>query len=165
MAAGIEIQVGKIRGPWPYVFIEGRKKDHVVGVVPLHPGPGLAIPVHASKPEVLPGVWNFPTNAQETARGIKLVAVQSKLFAKDLKGIHRPVRRWRFQLVVDKASVGFFKVEGVAIVRHSNITSREQFMQLFNEHPVILDISLIPLEVWKSPDCNLLITRPLVGKA
>ena len=165
MAARIEIQVGKIWGPWSNIFIEGRKQGHVVGIIPAHFGPGLAVTAHTPKPKMLAGMWDLPTNAQETASGIKLIAVQSKLFAKDLKGIHRPVRRWRFQLVVDKASVGFFKIEGVAIVRHSNITSREQFMQLFNEHPVILDISLIPFEVWKSPDCNLLITRPLVGKA
>ena len=165
MDSSIDIQIGEVWGPWSNVLIEGRKKDHVVGVVPLHPGPGLAIPVHASKPEVLPGVWNFPTNAQETARGIKLVAVQSKLFAKDLKGIHRPVRRWRFQLVVDKASVGFFKVEGVAIVRNRNITRAKDLMEVLYKEPVILQVLLVARVVWESPDGNFLFPGPTISEA
>ncbi len=165
MIARIQIKVGEVRGPWLDIVKERIGKHYVVGVITAHRFPGLPVAPHATKPEMLPGVFEFTPYSQESAGGVKLIAVQSKLFAKDLKRIYRSVRRWRFQLVIDKAGVGFFEIKGVAIMRDSNITCREQFMQFFNERPIILDILSEGREVRQSADGNMTVIGPPVRKA
>jgi len=163
--ASVEIQIGKIRGPWLDVVIERIKKHYIMGIITAHLGPGLTIPPHATEPQVLPGVWKLSPYAQESASGVKLIGIQAELFPQDFKRVDGSVRRWRFKLVINESRVGFFEVEGVAIVSNSDITRTEELMKFFDELPIILEISSVSGEVGESPDNCLVLTLPAIGEA
>ncbi len=166
MEPRIEIQVGKIRGPWSDVLVERVKKHYVMGIITAHLGPGLLVPSHTTQPEVFSGVWKLTPYAEETARGIKLVGIQAELFPEDFKRVNRSPRRWRFKLVVDKSGVSFFEIEGIAIVGNGYITRTEELMEFFNQHPVVVGMLFISGVIGQSSDNDL--TRsmfPTIGKA
>ena len=163
--ASIEIQIGEIRGPWPDVTVKRIKKHYVMGIITAHLGPGVPISSHAAEPQVLPGVWKLSPYAQESASGVKLIGIQAELFPQDFKRVDGSIRRWRFKLVINKAGVGFFEVEGVAIVSNSDITRTEELMKFFDELPIILEVSSVSGEVGESPDNCLVLTLPSVGEA
>ncbi len=160
MAAGIEIQVGKIRGPWLDIVVERIKKHYVMGIITAHGSPGFPVTTHTAKPEVLPGVWKLTPYSEKTAGGIQLIGIQAELFPQDFKRINGLVRRWRFKLVVYKAGVGFFEIEGVAVVSDNYITRTEEVMQLFYERPVVVEPFLIPWIIGERPNYNRIIIGP-----
>ena len=164
MAAGIEIEIGKVRGPWPDVVIERVKKHYVMGIITAHSGPGLAVAPHAAEPEMLPGVWKLSPYAQKTAGGVKLIGVQAELFSKDFKRVDGAVRRWRFKLVINESSVGFFEVEGIAIVGDGYVTRTEELMKFFDEFPIILEVVLVSRIIRKGPNGYFAFSFPAVGK-
>ena len=163
--AGIEIQVGQIRSIGLDVVVERVKKHYVMGIITAHLGPGLTIPPHTPEPQVLPGVWKLSPYAKESASGVKLIGIQAELFPQDFKRVDGSIRRWRFKLVINKASVGFFEVEGVAIVSNGYITRTEELMKFFDELPIVLEIGLVPGEVRESSDNCLVLTLPAIGEA
>ncbi len=165
MPAGIEIQVRKIRGVWHDVVIERIKKHYVMGIITAHQGPGLHVAPHTAKPEVLAGVFKFTPYAKESAGGVKLIGVQAELFPQDFKRVNGAVRRWRFKLVVEKSGVGFFKVEGVAIVSDNYITTTKDLMEFFDKSPVIIEGLFVSRVVRQSADCHLFAITPTIGEA
>ncbi len=165
MATRIEIHVGNIRGPWPDVFVERVKKHYIMGVITAHFGPGCRIPPHTAKPEVLPGVFKLTPYAKKSTGGVKLVGIQAELFPQDFKRVNGAVRRWRFKLVIDKSGVGFFEVEGIAIVSDGYIAVTEELMKFFDEHPVMIEVLLVAGEIGQRPDGHLAVSCPTVGEA
>ncbi len=165
MAARVKIEVREIRGPWLDVIIKRAKKHYVMGIISAHQGPGLSIPPHTAEPEVFPGVWKLTPYSQESAGGVKLIGIQAELFSEDFKRINGAVRRWRFKLVVNKSGVGFFKVEGVAVVSHSYVTRTEELMQFLDEHPIVVDVRLIPFIVGQGSNSDLFVIGPAVCEA
>ncbi len=164
MAAGIEVQIGKVRGPWLDIVVELVRKHYVMGIITAHQGPGLLVPPHAPEPEMLPGVWKLSSYSQEAAGSVKLIGIQAELFPEDFKRIHGAVRRWRFKLVVNKPSVGFFEVEGIAVVSDGYVTRTEELVKFLDKEAIILDISLVPPIVGERSDGDLLVPRILVRK-
>ncbi len=165
MAAGIEIEVREIRGPWLNIVVQGIKKHYVMGIITAHDGPGLTITPHTTEPEVFAGMWKLSPYAQESTGGVKLVGVQAELFPQDFKRINGAVRRWRFKVVVDKPSVGFFKVEGIAIVSDGYIAGTKELMEFFDKEPVIVEALLVERIVRKSADGHLFAITPTIGEA
>ncbi len=165
MAAGIEVQVGKIRGPWLNVVIERVRKHYVMGVITAHHVPGFEIPTHTPKPEMLAGVWKLPSYTQESAGGIKLVGIQAELFPEDFKRVDGAVRRWRLKLVINKSGVGFFEVEGIAIVSNGYITGTKELMEFFYEHPVVIEIFFVPSIIREGSHCYFTLPFPAVSEA
>ncbi len=166
MAAGIEIQVGKIRGPWLDIVVERVKKHYVMGVITAHNFPRLDVTPHTAKPEVFPGVWQLAPYAKKSASGVKLVGVQAELFPQDFKRVNGAVRRWRCKLMIDKSGVGFFEIELIAIVRNRDITGTKELMKFFDQNPVILEGLFVgSWEVREGPYGDLVIVRPTIGEA
>ena len=165
MAAGIEIQVRKIRGPWLDMVVERLKKNYVMGIIAAHQVPGLGIASHTAEPEVSPGVWKLTPYAKEAAGGVKLVAIQAELLPKDLKGVHGAIRRWGFKLVVNKSGVGFFEIEGVAIVRDGDIATAQELMKILNQESVVRQVLFISRVFWERLDSDLTVALPAVGEA
>jgi len=164
VAARIQIEIREVRGPWLDVFEQPREEGDVMGVVSLHSGPRLAVPAHAAKPEMFTSVWEFPSEPEEGAGRVKLVRIELEMFPKNFEGINRAKRgRW-FKLVVDKSGIGFFEVEGVAVVSDGNVASAEELMQLFDQWPVILEILLVPFKVGEGPDRGHFLVCPTIGK-
>ncbi len=165
MAARIEIEVGKIRGPWFNVVIERVKKHYVMGVITAHLLPRLPVTTHTAEPEMLPGVWKLTPYAKESAGGVKLIGIQAELFPQDFKRVNGSVRRWRLKLVVDKSGVGFFKIEAIAIVRDGYIAGTKELMEFFDKDPVIVETLLIDRIIWESADYYFFAITPTVGEA
>jgi len=165
VAAGIQIEIRYIRGPWLNVVVKGRQEGNVVSIVTTHHGPRFAVATHASEPKVLSGVWELPSKTEKPARGVKLVAVKLKVSPQDFESIDGLEGRWRFKLVIDKAGVGLFEVEGIAVVSDGNITRAENLVQLFYQEPVVLQVLLIPLIIGKGSDRYGALVRPAVGEA
>lgn len=164
MTAGIEIEIGEVRGPWANVLIEGRKKGHVMSIIPAHLGPGFSVSVHTSKPEMFAGMWELPANTKESASGVKLIAIKLEMLSEDFEGIDLFVRRWGFKLMVDKPRVGFFDIEGVAIVSDRNITRGDQLMEILYEQPVILEAILVSRVVRQCLNSDASFIGPSVGE-
>ncbi len=165
MTVGIEIQIGKIRGPWLNMVVERIKKHYVMGIITAHDFPGLLITTHASEPKMLSGVFKLTPYAKEAAGGVKLIGIQAELFPKDFKRVYGAVRRWRFKLVVDKSGVGFFEIEGIAIVSDGYITTTQELMKFFDERPVVVEDLLIAGEIRERHNRDLTLTLPTVGEA
>ncbi len=165
MAARIEVQVGKIRGPWLDVVVERVHKYYIMGIIAAHLRPCLRVTPHTAKPEVLPGVWKLTPYAKEATSGVKLVGIQAELFPKNLQSVDGTIRRWRLKLVVNKSGVGFFEVESVAIVRDGYIATTEELVEFLNEEPVLIATLFISGVVRESSDMNLVFPLPLVSEA
>ncbi len=151
MAAGIEIQVGEIRGPWSDVLIERVKKGYVMGIITAHQGPGLHVPPHTAEPEMLSGVWKLTPYSKKTTGGVQLIGIQAELFPEDFKRVDGSIRRWGCKLVVEKSSVGFFEVKLIAVVSDGYITRTEELMKFFDERPVIAEVLFISRVVGQRP--------------
>ena len=164
MTTRINIEVRKVGGPWRNVLIQVRKQGHIVSIIAPHFGPGFSITAHTSEPEMFPGVWELPSNPQESTSGVKLIAVQLEVLSQYLQSVNGTKRRRRFQLMVDKPGVGFFEIEGIAVVRNSDVAAGEELMKLLHEEPVVLEIMLVPGIMRKSADRYALITPPAVGE-
>ena len=165
MTTRIEIQVRKIRGPWLDVVIKRVQEHHVVGVIAAHLLPRSGIAPHAPEPEVLPGVCYLAPYAKEATGGVKLVAIQAELLPKDLKGVHGAIRRWGFKLVVNKSGVGFFEIEGVAIVRDGDIATAQELMKILNQESVVRQVLFISRVFWEGFDSDFTVALPTVGEA
>ena len=163
MAASVQVEVRETRGPWPYIVIEGRKQGHVMRVVPLHPGPGLAIPIHASKPKVFPGVWDFPAEPQERAGGIKFIAVQLEMLPQDSERVYNSGWWQRFEIVMEEAGVGFFNIKG-RVVSDYNIRNTKQLMEVLDQGPVTLKVLLKAGIVGKCFNRNVPLSIPTKGE-
>jgi hypothetical protein len=81
VAGRIKVEIGKVRGPWLNVIIQGHKKGHVVSIIPAHLGPGFFVAAHASKPEMLPGVWELPSYSEEATSSVELIRIQLKMLS------------------------------------------------------------------------------------
>lgn len=164
MSARIKIDVRQIRGPFGDVVIKPTQQGHIVGVISFQGLKRRRVTGHAAKPQVLAGIWQLPTQPQDAASGIQLIASQIEVLSEDLKSVHRFDWRCRLETVIEKAGAGFFKVEGVAIVRDRYITSREELVKLLCQHPVVLRVFLVPWIVGKRTNRDLAIIQPFVGE-
>ena len=165
MTPRIKIEVGKIDGPWLDVLIERVKQDNVVSIIPTHLGPGLTVPPHTAKPEVLSGMWELTPDAEKSTSGVQLVGVQSELPPQDLESVYFLERWGRLQLVIEKAGIGFFKVEVVAIVGNRYVTRSKELVQLLDQNPIVLDVLLVTGVVGERTDRDFLDIGPAVGEA
>ncbi len=165
MTTRINIEVRKVGGPWRNVLIQVRKQGHIVSIIAPHFGPGFSITAHTSEPEMFPGMWELPSNPQESTSGVKLIAVQLEVLSQYLQSVNGTKRRRRFQLMVDKPSVGFFKVEGIASVSDGYIAGTKELMEFFDKEPVIVEALLVERIVRKSADGHLFAITPTIGEA
>ncbi len=165
MAAGIEVQVRKIRSIGPDIIKKFIKQHYVMGIITAHSLPGFGITPHAPEPEVLPGVWKLSPYSQESAGGIKLIGIQAELFPQDFKRVYGAERRWGLKLVVQKAGVGFFEIEGIAVVSDGYVTRTEELMEFFNKSPIVIEILFVAGEVGQRLNNDLALVRPAVGEA
>lgn len=164
MTAGIEIEIRKIRGPGGNVLVKATEEGHIVSIVPFHHAPGPRITIHAAKPEVLAGVWELPPETKERTSSVKLVAIQLECPAKNLESVYSPKRWARLKAVVQKAGLGFFEIEGIAIVGNRNIATREDLMKILCEHSVIFGATLVPWIIRQRSHGNGFIALEFVGK-
>ncbi len=165
MTAGIEVQVRKIRSIGPDIIKELIKKHYVMGIITAHRLPRLEVSPHAPEPEVLPGVFKLTPYAEESAGHIKLIGIQAELFPQDFKRVDSTVRRWGLKLVVQKAGVGFFEIEGVAVVSDGYVTRTEELMEFFNKSPIVIEILFVAGEVGQCFNNDPLLVRPTIGEA
>ena len=165
MTPRIEIQVRKIRGPWSDIVVERVKKHYVMGIITAHLSPRLPVTTHTAEPEVLPGVWQLTPYAEEAARGVKLIGIQAELFPQDFKRVHGAVRRWRFKLMVDKSGVGFFEIEGVAIMRDGDVATTQELMKILDQEAVVRQVLFISRVFWERFDGDLAVPSPSIGEA
>ena len=165
MATRIKIQVRKIRGPWLNIVKQRVEQDDVMAIITAHRRPRFRVASHTPQPEMFPGVWKLTPYAKETTGGIKLIGIQAELLPQDLEGVDGAVGRWRFKLMVNKSGVGFFEVEGIAIVSDGYIAVTEELMKFFDEHPVMIEVLLVAGEIGQRSDNHLTIASPTVGEA
>ena len=165
MTARIEIQIGKVRSIGLNIIKERVKKHYVMGIITAHKSPGVSIALHATEPEVLPGVWKLSPYAEETARGIKLIGIQAELLPQDLEGVDGAVGRWRFKLMVNKSGVGFFEVEAIAIVSDGYIATAEELMKILDQELVVREILLVTRVAWEGLDRYLASPLPTIREA
>ncbi len=164
MSTGVEIEIGEIGGPWPNVVIESTEEPNVVRVIAAHFPPRLSLTSHTAKPKVLPGVWELTPDAEHSTGVVQLVARQLEMFSEDFEGIDGTECWGRFHLVVEKPSVGFFQIKGIAIVRDADITLAEQRVKILSELSIVLEAILIARVVRQSLDCDGALVHPTIGE-
>ena len=164
MAARIEIEVREINGPWFNVLIQVKEEIHVVRVVPPHDLPRFFVPTHTPEPEMFPGMWELTPDTKISAGRIKLIAIKLKVFSQNFEGVNRSVGWWRLKLVIDKAGVGLFEVEGITIMSNGDITLTEKFVEVLNERAIVLEALLIPGIVREGANSYRPLVRPAIGK-
>ncbi len=165
MAAGIQIEIRKVGRPAPNVLKQRAEQGHVVSIVPPHQCPSLDLASHTAEPEVFPGVWELTPDAKEPAGGVKLVAIQAELLPENLQRVDGSIRRWWLEVMIEKAGVGFFEVECVAIVCDGYVTGAKQLMELFNESSILVEgLSTVTRVIRQSPYYDFLVAGPLVSE-
>ncbi len=164
MAAGIEIEIRKVRGPWKDVIIQPAEQADVVRVVAAHFTPRPGVSAHTPKPKVLPGMWELASYTEYAASGVQLIAGHFKVFAKKFKGVDGTERRGRFELVIEKPGVGLFEIKGVTIVRDDNITLTKEFMKILYKEPIVLEMLFISGIVGEGSYGDITIPYPPIGE-
>jgi hypothetical protein len=66
--------------------------------------------------------------------------------------------------MVDKAGVGFFEIEGVAIVGDRNIASTQQRMKILCKKPVTLEVLFKTWVIRQSPHGDNFFISPTISK-
>ncbi len=164
MSACVEIEVGEISGVWQKIVIESKQEPNIVRVIEHEFTPRLSLAPHAPKPQVLPGVWELASDPEQGAGKIQLVATKFEVFSEDFEGIDGPETWGRFQLVVEKPSVGFFKIEGVAVVGYTDVALAEQSVKVLCELSIILEAMFIARVVRQSLYCDGAFIHPTIGE-
>ncbi len=165
MSASVEIEVGEIGGVWQNIVIESKQEPNVVRIIEHEFTPRLSLASHTLKPKVLSGVWELATYPEQGASKIQLVATKFEVFSEDFEGVDGPEIWGRFHLVVEKPSIGFFQVEGIAIVRDANVALAEQRVKVLCELSVVLEAMFISRVVWKSLYCDGALIHPAISEA
>lgn len=164
MAAGIKIEIRKVRGPWADIVVEPREEGNIVRIIPTHFTPRLSVATHAPKPKMLAGMWELPPYTKEAASRIELIAIQPKMLSQNLQGINSSNGGRGFKAVIYKTRIGFFEIKGVAIMGNGNIARTEEIVEFFDQGAVIREAFLIRGIVRESLDGDTSLVRPAVGK-
>lgn len=155
MAAGVQVKIRKISGPWTHMLIKRRKEGYVVSVIPTHFPKRPKVTTHTPKPKVFPGMWDLAPDLEHPAGMVKLIAGQFEVLSEQFQRVDYLERWGRFKLMVEKPGGGFWKVEGYTIVCDDDISDVKQAMQALCESHVVLHVLSESREIGQSDDSHL----------
>ena len=164
MFAGIQVEIGKVSGPWFDVIEEGAEEENVMCVVPPHFRPRFFVTTHAREPQMFTSMWHLPPQAEKAAGSIKLVTVQLEMFPKDLERVDLLEGRSRWQFIIYKPGIGFFEIELITVVGDGDVARAKQLVKFFHEQTVVFEVLLVPFIVGEGSNGHTLLMRPPVGK-
>ena len=138
------------------------KEPNVPSVVSLHLLDGLALPTHTAFPQVETCVWKLAAYVEIGTKVIEFVGEETELPPSQQEGVEPFDIGYGSELVLDKAGVRLFSVEGHAIVSDNEVGLGDQRMEFFAEPVIILGIGL--LEICYCFCVYFLFALPLIGK-
>ncbi len=112
--------------------IDALQEGNILTVVASHGGPRLRVTTHATKPEVLPGVWEFAPHAKILAEVVQFIAVKLEVSSGDLEGIDRLVWRRRPKPMGNKPGIRLTEVKAISVVS-------DDYICLIEDGPKSLD--------------------------
>lgn len=137
------------------------KKFNVMGIILLHPGPGLFIPGHTLLPQREAASGNLVANIEVASKISKLVAVEPEVLPSNLQRVNSLVRTGGFKPVGKKPGVGFLNIELVTVMGHDDIGLVEQVPHHAGEPAVVSAVG--PWEVLKRVTAYSFAVQPLPG--